>query len=67
MTIPSPFSHLAGMSGIPEGHQYAVFGGSDDGHCHRELEPAQASGSEGPAHHWCQTSPVSYSAGNAVG
>lgn len=55
------------MSGIPEGHQYALFGGPDDGHCHREVEPAQASGSEGPVHHWCQTSPVSYSAGNAVG
>lgn len=67
VTLPSPLSHLTGVSGVPEGHQHALFGGPGDGHCHRDLEPAQASGSEGPADHGCQASPVSDRGGNAVG
>lgn len=60
----SPLLRVAGLHGVFEGHQYAFYWGTADGHCYWEVAPTQAHRSAGLANHWCQTSPVSNSPEN---
>lgn len=48
-----PLLHVAGLQGVFEGHQYAFYWGTADGHCYREVAPTQAHCSAGLTNHWC--------------